>query len=200
MNDYHSVTLDWHEILCRLVLNEVEISMNNTFIKLQTTKISGLSDMAWCGDEDDVQDLSKIKDWDLSKTQENLTSVQNWQSIEDNVLENQITRFVQKYFEDTGYTAEYLGSNKIYERDGRVALELDGLIIAESDVNEPLLVTVETKHSLREKHIDDRRKKLSKFINFLTHIPDDDDKSAPAKYRGSCGQLQARRDVSYDHL
>ena len=52
-------------------------------------------------------------------------------------MEDQITKFVQKYFDDTGYTAENLGSNKIYERDGRVALELDGLILAESDVNEP---------------------------------------------------------------
>ena len=121
------------------------------------------------------------------------------EDIEDDALDDRITGFIQQHFKDRGYAAEILGSNRIFERDGRVCLELDGLIIAESDIDAPYLVTVETKHCLKEEHIDNRRRKLTKFTNFLNSIPDEDDKNAPAKHRGSCGQLRPYKGWRLEH-
>ena len=127
---------------------------------------------------------------DLRGAQDKWNQIHNWQRIEDDVLEEELTRYVEQYYKDSGYSTGTLSTTKVYDKDGQVILELDGLIVAESTEECPLLITIEAKHSLKEMHINARQEKLSKFVRFLSSIPENDDKSARPKYRSCCGNLR----------
>jgi hypothetical protein len=127
------------------------------------------------------------------------SQIQGWQKIEDDVLEEQMTRFLQNEYKDKGYSVRPVQVRKIYTREGQVCAELDGLLIADSQEKESMLVTVEAKHVLREDDITDRRNNLGKFIDTLANIPAEDDKSAPMNFRSICNLLRLYKDLRLEH-
>jgi hypothetical protein len=140
----------------------------------------------------------EIMEGRLKRSARDMSQIQGWQKIEDDVLEEQMTRFLQDYYQGEGYSVDPVDVRKIYTREGQVCAELDGLLIAEGE-KESMLLTVEAKHSLREDDITDRRKKLGKFIDFLANIPDEDDKNASMKFRILCNQLRLCKGLSLEH-
>jgi hypothetical protein len=134
----------------------------------------------------------------LKRSARDMSQIQGWQKIEDDVLEEQMTRFLQDYYQGEGYSVDPVEVRKIYTREGQVCAELDGLLIAERE-KESMLLTVEAKHSLREDDITGRRKKLGKFIDFLANIPDEDDKNASMKFRILCNQLRLCKGWRLEH-
>lgn len=135
----------------------------------------------------------------LNQSARDMSQIQGWQKIEDDVLEEQMTRFLQDHYQREGYSVDLVQVRKIYTREGQVCAELDGLLIADSQEKESMLLTVEAKHVLREDDITDRRKKLGKFIDFLANIPDEDDKNARMKFRMLCNQLRLCRGLRLEH-
>lgn len=141
----------------------------------------------------------KIMERRLNQSARDMSQIQGWQKIEDDVLEEQMTRFLQDHYQREGYSVDLVQVRKIYTREGQVCAELDGLLIADSQEKESMLLTVEAKHVLREDDVTDRRKKLGKFIDFLANIPDEDDKNARMKFRILCNQLRLCRGLRLEH-
>lgn len=127
--------------------------------------------------------------------------LKDWQTIQDNVLEEELTRGTEAYYKSLGYEdVATVNMGKVYRLNGSILLQLDGLVVADSASRTPILATVESKHNLTNDDIDERKRLLSKFIAFLRDLPDSCDKSAPLKYRMMWGTLSPFREVGMTHF
>jgi hypothetical protein len=143
------------------------------------------------------------------KLEKKWRELKDWQQIEDDVLEEELSRGTVAYYQSLGYKdVTSVNVSNIYKPDGNVLLELDGLVIAENATDEadgcddkpPILATVESKHNLTEYDINKRKLLLSKFLMFLRELPDSCEKSAHRKYRMTWGMLNPLRDMTFAHF
>jgi hypothetical protein len=137
------------------------------------------------------------------KFEQKWRELKDWQKIEDDLLEEELTRGTEAYYKSLGYKdVASVNLGKVYRPDGTVLLVLDGLVVAEEgpEGREPILATVESKHNLTNDDIDDRKRKLSKFLAFLEELPETCKKTAHLKYRMMWGTLNPLRGVTLTHF
>jgi DNA mismatch repair ATPase MutS len=95
--------------------------------------------------------------------------LENWQDIEDRLLEADMTNVVKESLENEGFEVNVKQLKIIYTEKGSPMLQLDGLVEA-YDGSKVVLATVEAKHHVTTSRIKEREERNASLAQLLLSL------------------------------
>lgn len=119
------------------------------------------------GVDSDVRSLEML----VENLRRRMEHIETWRAVESKVIEEEVCSRAEHFMREKGFSVVRLPCNKIYNFDGSVFMEWDGIFVAEKQggqVATSYLCVVEAKHQVVSSHLSDRVQSMERFKRWLS--------------------------------
>jgi hypothetical protein len=106
----------------------------------------------------------------VSNLRKRIEHMESWRSVESKITEHEVTARAMEFMREKGYVVSRLPVNELYDHDGIVFQEWDGIFVAEKECESDIdgvLCLVEAKHQVYAEHLTNRLAALDRFKRWL---------------------------------
>lgn len=119
--------------------------------------------------DESQQHLNNLQDL-VSNLRKRIEHMEAWRAVESRITEHEVTARAMEFMREKGLNVSFLPVHELYDRDGTVFQEWDGIFVAENSEGageNGILCLVEAKHSVHFEHLTNRLAALGRFKNWL---------------------------------